>query len=560
MLLRRSRALQLALALAAVGGAWYSAARAYRDSLRVTFSRDIAPIGYAHCTPCHRPGQAGPFSLIDYADYRAHARDIADVVEDRYMPPWKPHDRSGKFLGQRTLSEAQIATIRRWVDEGRAEGDARDLPPLPTWPKDWQLGEPDAVIRLPEPYRFAGSGEDEYRNFVIASPVAAGRFVVGWELHAGNRAIHHAILKVDRMGNAKRADAADPGPGFSDMEFDGAQAPDGFYLVWAPGKTPRRETDGSAWRIDGATDLVLQLHLQRTGKSELIDPRIALYFADKPPSQRRFSMRIGDPPIDIPAGASDYRISDSYTLPADVYILGLFPHAHYLAKRMRVFSRAADGRELTLLRIDDWDFNWQDEYTFAEPPLLARGSTLQMEFSYDNSAQNERNPNHPPERVRSGKRSVDEMGNVTFQARPAQPRDLDVLLESKYRRQLGPTPSAETLYNLANALARQDKHGEAAERYQAAIARDPQLSAARYNYAGLLLREQQPARAIPQLERVLEQRPEDGEARLALGHALELVGQLDRAIAQYRLVVSADPTQALARRMLADAQRKLPGP
>jgi hypothetical protein len=558
MRLLRSRALQLALAVAAACGAWYGALRAYRESARVTFARDIAPIGYAHCAPCHRPGQPGPFSLISYADYRAHANDIADVVEDRYMPPWKPHDRSGKFLGQRTLRQDQIRRIRRWVDDGMAEGDPRDLPQLPVWPKDWQLGEPDAIVRLSEPYPFAASGEDEYRNFVIASPVAARSFVIGWEFKPANRAIHHAILKIDRMGNAKRADAADPGPGFSDMEFDGAQAPDGFYLVWAPGKTPHRETDGSAWRIDGATDLVLQLHLQHTGKSERVDPRIALYFTDKPPTQRRFSMRIGDPPIDIPAGASDYRISDSYTLPADVRILGLFPHAHYLAKRMRVFSRTASGHELELLRIDDWDFNWQDEYTFAEPPLLPRGSTLQMEFSYDNTAQNERNPNHPPERVRTGNRSVDEMGNVTFQAMPVHPQELDALLESKYRRQLGPAPSAEALYNLANALARQNKRAEAAVQYQAAIAKDPQLSAARYNYAGLLLAEQAPEQAIPQLERVLELRPEDSEARLALGHALELVGRVDQAIAHYREIVSADPKQALAQRMLAEALRKLP--
>jgi hypothetical protein len=323
------------------------------------------------------------------------------------------------------------------------------------------------------------------------------------------------------MGNARRADAADPEPGFADMELDGAQAPDGFYLVWAPGKTPRRSNDGSAWHVDAATDLVLQLHLQRTGKTEQVDPQVALYFSDVPPTQRRFSVRIGDPPIDIPAGEHDYRITDTYTLPADVRILGMFPHAHYLAKRMRVFSQLPDGHELELLRIDDWDFNWQDEYTFATPPLLPRGSTLQMQFSYDNSSSNERNPHSPPERVHSGKRSIDEMGNVTFQAMAVHPDQLDVLLESKYRRLLGPTPSGEALYNLANALARQGKRDEAVETYRAAIDADPQLTAARFNLAGLLI-ESEPARAVEQLEKLLELNPTDSDARLALGHALEL--------------------------------------
>ncbi len=549
---RRAR---LAAAALAACGAWVAVALVYRASMRVTFTRDIAPLAFARCAVCHRPGQSGPFSLLTYADYREHGHDIADVVEDRYMPPWKPSDRNGRFIGDRSLKASQIALFRRWVDDGMIEGDPADLPPMPKWPKDFQLGEPDAVVHLDTPYVLGPSGQDEYRNFVIASPVESLKYVVAWELKPGSRAVHHAILKVDRMGNARRADAADPGPGFGAMEFDGAQAPDGFYLVWAPGKSAARVHDGSAWRLDAHTDLVLQLHMQRLGKPERIDPQIALYFSDVPPTQRRYSVRIGDLPIDIPPGEKHYRMTDSYTLPAPVRILGMFPHAHYLARKMRIWSTLPDGSRLPLLEIDDWDFNWQDEFDYVSPPLLPAGSTLQMEFTYDNSSDNVRNPNRPPKRVRDGVNSTDEMGNVTFQAMPVRPAELDVLLESKYRRQLSRARSPETHYNLANALARQGKNAEAIAEYHAAIAMDPKLKPAHYNLAGVLLAIDEPAEAVPELQTAVALAPLDVQAHLALANALERLGRVDEALGQLDAVLQRDPRDALAHVMLADALR-----
>jgi hypothetical protein len=549
--------LRIALALGAVAIGSLAAARAFQSSAQPTFDRDIAPLGFRHCAPCHRPGQPGPFSLLTYADYREHARDIADVVEDRYMPPWKPAGRSGRYLGERGLSAAEIALFRRWVESGARQGERRDLPAQPSWPTGWNLGEPDLVLQLTAAYELPASGEDSYRNFVIPAPVARMRYVSGWEFKPNTRAIHHAILQVDRMGNARRADEADPEPGFADMDFEGAQSPDGFYLVWAPGKSASRTTDGSAWRIDQATDLVLQLHLQTIGKTERIDPQIALYFSDRAPTQRRVSLRIGDVPIDIPAGARDYAIEDALVLPAEVRVLGLFPHAHYLAKRMRVYSRLPDGSQLELLRIDDWDFKWQDEYSFSAPPLLPRGSTLQMRFEYDNSTDNPHNPSSPPLRVRTGKRSRDEMGNVTFQLAPVHPEETDRLLEAKYRRALGPKPSAQALYNLANALGREQQLDEAVAYYRAALKQQPEFSAARYNLGGLLATHGRPDVAVQELTILLAQEPNHPGARLALAHALEELGQLAGAVEQYRLVLAREPGQAQAKALLKAAEWRL---
>jgi hypothetical protein len=326
--------------------------------------------------------------------------------------------------------------------------------------------------------------------------------------------------------------------------------------VWAPGKSAARPTDGSAWHIDASSDLVLQVHLQHTGKREPLQPQIALFLSDSVPSQRRFSMRIGDVPIDIPAGATDYRISDGFTLGADIRMLALFPHAHYLAKTMRVFSRLPDGKQIELLDIDDWDFNWQDEYVFASPLLLPRGSTVQMEFSYDNSSSNRHNPRQPPEQVHTGNRSVDEMGNVTFQALPVRPDELDVLLESKYRRLLGSDPSGEALYNLANALSRQGKSSEARVYYRRALEKKPDLVSARFNLAGLLLDNGESSEACQQLREVLSLRPDDQDARLALAHALDVHGELDAAIDQYRQLLRSHPEQLAARQLLDSALQR----
>jgi tetratricopeptide (TPR) repeat protein len=325
--------------------------------------------------------------------------------------------------------------------------------------------------------------------------------------------------------------------------------------VWAPGKAPARATDGSAWRLDAHTDLVLQLHMQRTGRSERVAPEIGLFFSDKPPTKRRYSVRIGDLPIDIAPGERDYHMTDSYVLPADVRILSMFPHAHYVAKKLRVWSHLPDGRELELLRIDDWDFNWQDEYTFVDAPLLPRGSTLQMQFSYDNSAGNPRNPNRPPRRVRDGKQSTDEMGNVTFQALPARAQDLDVLLESKYRRQLARGRSAEMLYNLGNTLSRLGKNADAIEQYRAALELEPKLEPAHFNLAGALLAQGAAEQALPELEAALSIAPDDLDARLTLGQTLQQLGRSPDALAQYERAVASDPNSAAAHVLLGDALR-----
>ena len=191
-------------------------------------------------------------------------------------------------------------------------------------PRRLQLGQRSLGPRQ-ELGALAEGGGDVYRNFVIPSPVAGLRYVKAWEFRPGSRTIHHAILNVDRFGIARKRDAEDPEPGFGGMDVGDVQSADGFYLVWTPGKAPTRPDPSAAWRLDPRSDLVLQVHMQPTGKSEVVRPSIGLFFSDRPPTQPRFTMRVGDPPIDIPPGESNHVVHAEYVLPADVKVMSVFP-------------------------------------------------------------------------------------------------------------------------------------------------------------------------------------------------------------------------------------------
>ena len=185
---------------------------------RVTFSKDVAPIIFERCAPCHRAGEIGPFSLMTYEEARPRARAIALATRTRAMPPWKPEPGYAEFAGARRLTERQIETIQRWVEEGAIEGDRSDLRPAPKLTEGWRLGQPDLVISMADAYTLAGGGSDVLRNFVIPIPVTSTRYVRGIEFRPGNaRVVHHANMRIDGTPASRLLDEADPGPGFDGL-------------------------------------------------------------------------------------------------------------------------------------------------------------------------------------------------------------------------------------------------------------------------------------------------------------------------------------------------------
>jgi hypothetical protein len=538
--------------------AWF----AYRPGGVPTFNRDIAPLVFSHCAPCHRPGQAAPFSLLTYADVQKRAQQTAEVTRRRYMPPWLPEPGHGDFMNVRRLTDAQLALLQRWIAAGAPEGSAADLPPAPRWPDDWQLGPPDLVVQMPQAYALAAEGSDVYRNFVLPVPLTTPRFVRAVELNPGNRKIlHHAFIKVDRTPQSRRLDEKDAAPGFPGMMVP-AEMPGGHFLTWQPGKMATPLPDGLSWRLDPGNDLVLQAHLNPSGKAENFQPAIGLWFTDRPPTNSCFKLPLMSYLIDIPAGASNHVVSDSFVLPADADLLAVLPHAHNLAREMHGWATLPDGATRPLLLIKNWDFNWQGDYRYAEPVFLPRGTTLHLRYTYDNSAANPRNPSQPPQRTRQGARSTDEMAELWFQLLPRQSSGRALLDEAhaaamqrriieagEYALRLDPDDFAAHA-ELGHLLQAQGRWDEAAAHLQAAI-RLRSAADEPHCHLGLLYRHlQKPDEAMQEFQTALRLNPANDRAHSNLAFVLMEKNRLTEAGTHLRAALRLNPDDALSRSAL----------
>jgi len=538
--------MSLASALALLVAAAAAAEEPETDPSAPTFARDIAPIVHARCTPCHRPGGAGPFPLVTHEDVRSRAKQIGTVTRSRYMPPWLPEPGRGRFADERRLTDDEISRIGAWIAGGALAGDPADLPPAPKWVEGWQIGEPDAVFELEAAYTLPAEGQDVFRNLVLPLPVPTTRYVRAIELQPGNpRLVHHAVMRTDETRSSRLQDEKDPDLGFGSMNMGDAKPPDGYLLSWTPGHVASAGRDGFAWTLRPNTDLVLQLHLKPTGKVETIRPRIGLFFADSPPTSLVASVVLRARNLDIPSDEPAHTIQDEYVLPVPLDVLSVYPHAHYLGKRFEVWADRPDGSRTWLLEIDDWDFNWQDEYRYAEPVRLPAGTRVHLTLVYDNSAANPRNPSVPPVRVRSGSRSVDEMGTLTLQVVPASPADLAALQEGLTRQDLAKDPSDWLAhYNLAVSAEQAGRLDESIAHYRAAIELNPSRTSALNNLALVLEARGATDEALALLRQALQLNPGYADAHYNRARILQLHGQDRDAAGHYEAAIRLDPNRA----------------
>jgi mono/diheme cytochrome c family protein len=404
-------------------------------SAPVTFNKDIAPIIFQNCSSCHRPGEAAPFALLSYADVKKKAKTIAEATESRVMPPWKAEPASFAYRNERRLSDAEIALIQAWVKSGMAEGRG-EAPAPPKFAANWALGEPDLIVEMPAAYHIPADGPDIYRNIAVPLGLTEDKWVTAIDMKPSARAaVHHVLYFADPNGKAhEKKQGAEPG--FNGMRPSASIALGGFALGAQPGRFP----DGFAMKVPKGSDFVVQYHFHPTGKPEAEKSRLGFYFAKQPPE--RLMTRIQMPPhyslfsgLEIPPGEKDFVIRDSYTVPVAVDALGIGAHAHYIAKQMKMTATLPDGEVKTLLWIKDWDFAWQDRYYFKELVALPKGTKLDTEIHWDNSAKNPRNPSSPPVRVTWGEESKDEMGSVSLIATAHEKSERSILQKDIARHQ-----------------------------------------------------------------------------------------------------------------------------
>lgn len=534
------------------------------SSRKLTFNHDIAPIILANCSTCHRPGEAAPFSLLNYEQVKKHARQIGEVTASRFMPPWLPEPQELKFADERRLTSTQISAIKQWIDDGEVEGNPADLPPQPQFAEDWQLGKPDLIVRADQPFTLPASGSDQYWNFILPLPIAQTHWLRAAEIRPGDkRIVHHANILVDRMQVARQMEQKN-GAGFAGMDlqiesetFD----PDSHFLFWKPGSAPYIYPDGMSLRLDKGTDLVLNTHLQPSGKAETVQPSVGLYFTDKPATLHPMLLQMeNDAALDIPAGAKSFAVSDDFKLPIDVDLLAIYPHAHYLGKELHAFAVFPNGKKQDLIHIPHWNLNWQAVYRYEKPIFLPRGTTISMRYLYDNSANNVANPNHPPQRVVSGNRSSDEMAHLWLQILPrkhAVDGDQDLrrpLQEAIARHNLEKNPrDFAAHYNLASMLQMRGKLDEAVVQFTEAVQIRPQDAVANNALGGALMASGHADAAIPLLIAALKARPDYFDAHYNLGNALAQRGDFQNAVAQFRAAVELSPGDANAQANLGSA-------
>ena len=524
----------------------------------VTFYQQIAPIVYKNCAPCHRPGESAPFSLLSYEDVKRHAAQIAKVTKSRYMPPWLPEPGYGDFAEERRLSDAQVQLIQDWVKQGSPAGPAARGPAPPKFTSDWQMGPPDLVLRATRPYQLAADGGEVFWNFIMPVPITTTRWVKAIEIRPGNaRVFHHANVVLDRSRSARRHEVS-PGAGFPGMDLTFEEEtfdPDGHFLSWKPGSEPVVEPDGMAWRADPGMDMILNVHLRPTGKVETVSPLIGLYFTDKP--QTKFPMLVQlehDGVIDIQPGEKDFVIADEYRCSMDVNVLAVYPHAHYLAKLIEGYATLPDGTRKWLVRIPDWDLNWQGVFRLKKPLFLPSGAVVSMRYHYDNSAENVRNPSHPPKRVTGGNETTNEMGHLWLQVLPVASGDQRAALQdSLVRHRLEKYPEDFSAnYNMGDLLLSQGNAAGAVPYFQTAAKADPSSAVAATELGVALFSTSKLPEAVDQFKRALTIDPAYTDARFDLASAEAASGHWGSAAAGFKQVLTERPEHAKARQHLGE--------
>jgi hypothetical protein len=465
------------------------------------------------------------------------------------MPPFPPEASPGTFREEDRLTESQIDCIGRWVRAGAPQGDPAETPRRPSFPDPdgWQLGRPDLVLEAAQPIKVRADGPDIFWNLIFRPDLQRRRYVRAVEIKPGNtRIAHHANVLLDRTGAVARREAQ-PGRGFPGMDLTIGRNPldpESHFLFWKPGSRPYSEPPGFSWILDPGNVLVLNLHLQPSGKEEQVSPKLGIYFADDPPT--RFPILIQmqrDDKLNIPPGVRNFEVADDFQLPADVDLLAIYPHAHYLGSLLEAFATLPDGKRKPLIRIPHWDLNWQAVYRYREPLFLPRGTTISMRFHYDNSEANPRNPNHPPKYVRAGNEARDEMSHLWLQVLPRGVGDHRRPIQEailRHRLVLEPRDAVAHVNLGALLLSRLDAQGAATE-FRSAIQLDKSRPEAHDMLGAALLNTGRLQEAIAEFQAALRIDPAFMNAHYNLALALVKTGNLRGALPHLRSVAAAYP-------------------
>ncbi len=541
----------------------------------VTYYHDVLPLVLRSCASCHRAGQPGPFSLLEYGPSATHAEAIRRETQARHMPPWLVDPVCGEFRGRRPLTDQEINVLSQWADEGAPAGNPADAPPIPKQTDGWQGGKPDLVVRMARSFPVPAGSKDIYRNFTVPVPLDRPRYVRAVEFRPGNpRVVHHAFVYVDSSGQSRSFEGRDGESGYRfAMRPLNVKMPQGQFLTWQPGKQGASGDDQLPWLLSTNTDLVLALHLIGATNAQSVQCEVGLYFTDKPPRVTAFKLGLMSFAIDIPPHATDYLVEDTITVPADVEAWAVLPHAHRLATTLEGWATLPDGSKRWLMRIPRWNFNWQGDYKYVTPLFLPKGTVLTMRYRYDNPAVASPTDGSltPPTRVRYGPQTSDEMAELWLQLVLRDPKDLPLfeeeqrlhsirLSETGARLRLASDPlDAQGNLDMGKVLlSRHGDVGQAERHFRSTVMTDPDNDQGHY-YLGLVLRMGNHLEAArKEFEQTLRINPDDYKALGNLGLIAMDLGNQPEAIRHFQAALKVNPADEMAKEALGELTHPAP--
>lgn len=380
-----------------------------------TWADHVACIIYSHCTSCHNPNGAAPFSLMTYTDAVNNASRIKIQVENKYMPPWPVDNKFNKVAHDRSLTDKEIFTITEWINKGKLQGNMLNAPNPPYYSSFMVISNPDLQLQIPAYTVPANITKDLYRCFVIPTGLSVQKFITGMEIIPGNRNIvHHAQIFYDTTGATSTLDAADPDPGYTSAGGVGTEQAV-LLGTWVPGSSPVFVPSGMGKRLPPTAKIVIQIHYPASnagGKTDstkvnfLFTNYVVRNISDAPVLNHTTSMTDG--PLFIPKNTVK-TFHEKFFVPINATVLSIGPHGHLLCKSMKAYGVTLAGDTIPLINIPRWDFHWQGTYDFQKPIKIPIGTTLYGEATYDNTSANPDNPNNPPQDVSLGENTTDEM-------------------------------------------------------------------------------------------------------------------------------------------------------
>ncbi len=385
------------LALAAVVAMALAAIPAVANEITVpakpTFYKDVLPILQENCQDCHRPGgknmggMVAPMAFIDYKDTRPWAKGIAKAVSTKTMPPWDASpEHAGVFEGERGLDDSEIETIVRWTSTGATRGNEADGPAPLEFPSvdGWAIGEPDLIVRMPEPFFVPDDLLDAthyFKTTLTEEQLPKDRWIHKVEFHAGSPAVHHIIARP--LGGI------------------------------APGNAPSVYRDGYSAKLHAGEEIIFNMHYHKepgagTGVWDQSEVGVVFYPEGYEPEHVLSTHPLGTFNFKIPPHAKNYQASAKMTFESDALINSMMPHMHYRGVAAKYVLTYPDGKEETLLNVPNYDFNWQTSYRFKEPKFVPKGTQVTLTGTWDNSEDNPFNPD-PNQTITWGEATHEEM-------------------------------------------------------------------------------------------------------------------------------------------------------